>query len=113
MTLRFLFLSFVLLLVSCVSWDSNKFEPTKDELDAAKKIETKQRTDTVDMKKCKKIGNLKLNTLSRGQSVTVVAARKYKGATLVKHIDSHMDGGISGESSFDFFEVYNCHIFSD
>lgn len=102
-------LPFLLLqLAGCASWDSKEFEPTRYELEAAAKVETLQKTDSVDNKKCRKIGALKLLSLSKGQSASAVAVRKYNNATLIKHIDSRMDGGFFGEGPTDFFDVYQC-----
>jgi hypothetical protein len=102
-------LSFLLLhLVGCSSWDSKKFEPSQNELDAAAKISILQETDFVDSKKCQKIGNLKLLSFSKGQPANVVAIRKYDSASLVKHIASRIHGGLFGEGPTDFFDVYHC-----
>ena len=93
----------------CVHSDSNMFEPSSEEINSSKKIEIKQENESIDLDKCRKLGSLQVNTLSsKGQPVVVVAVRKYKNATLIKFLGMRMDGGITGEAPFDFYDVYNC-----
>jgi len=103
----FLFV-FHLFLSSCSNWDSNNFEPTASNLANAQRIKILKKENPVDSKNCFKIGEIKILSYSKGQLAHVVAAKKYKTASMIKHTDSRMHGGFWGEGPTDFFDVYEC-----
>lgn len=104
---RLWILLFIFLLQGCATWDSRNFDAKESEIAAAKQIHLAQKSDTVD-NSCRKVGELRLLSLSQGQPVNVVAIRKFKKANLVKHTSSRMHGGVFGEGPTDFFDVFNC-----